>query len=182
MLGAIVLAVTIQGGVQSDLATNLGALAKQVAAKNWVQAAATNRRLDRLIADLAPLEVPDIQVLAVPPQGLGMYTPLYKGVVRSPEILIYAQVRNHGLRSVHGFYELHLVSDLVVLDAAGKELGRDEALGESRYTARAMHRDTFVLIAVRTQGLPAGKYRIRLILHDRISKKRAQAETPFVIP
>ena len=135
-----------------------------------------------LIAGAAPLEIVDAQLMGTPAEGLGMYTPLLDGVAPGPELYVYAQVRNHGLRKEGGWYELYLVSDLIVLDDAGKEIGRDEGFGESRFRARAPHRDTFVNIVFKVQGLPKGGYKLRLVLHDRIGKKDAHVELPFRMP
>jgi hypothetical protein len=55
------------------------------------------------------------------------------------------------------------------------------AFGESRFRARAAHRDTFVNIALRVHGLPAGKYRIVLVVHDEIGHKKGSVEIPFVM-
>ena len=159
------------------------ALKKALASRDPVALAAAARDLDRAASLLAPLEVLDGQALSTPPAGLGLYDPLPNGVVRSEEIYLYAQVRNHTRRSLPGgWYELHLVSDLVMLDASGNEIARDTAFGESRFTARAEHRDTFIAIALRVKGLPAGAYRVRLVVHDEPSGRVGQTEIPFSMP
>jgi hypothetical protein len=155
---------------------------KQAAAGKWGDAAATARALEATAAAKAPLEVVDVQLLGAPPEGLGMYTPLPDARARGPEVYLYAQVRNHGLRETHGFFELHLVSELVIYDASGAELARDTNFGESRFTARVPHRDTFVVIALRPAGLPSGEYRVQLVLHDEIGKKSGKGETRLVVP
>ena len=142
----------------------------------WSDAAELAYRLERLAAARAPLRIVDLQVLATPPDGLGLYSAPYGGKIGGAEVYLYAQVRNHTLRQVAGRHQLHLVSDLVVLDAQGKELARDEALGESRFAARTAHRDTFVVIALRTRGLPVGRYQLKLILHDVLGGKEASGQ------
>jgi hypothetical protein len=150
-------------------------------AQDWAKARAAAQALEAVIARLSPLEIVECVPLAGPPEGLGMYHPLVLGEVKGEELWLYAQVRNHGMRQVAGFWELHLVSDLVIFDGQGKEIARDVGFGESRFNARAEQRDTFVVIALRTKGLPKGDYRARLILHDRIGQKDAQADVAFHI-
>lgn len=148
---------------------------------DWAKAAEVTRALEAGLAARAPLEIVDIQVLGGPPQGLGMYTPLFKGQVRGEEVFIYAQVRNHGLREVHGHYELHLATQLVILGEQGKELAREDNFGESRFSARTPHRDTFVVLALRTKGLATGTYRARVTLRDKVGEKQATEEVTFSI-
>lgn len=179
MIGVLFIAVALGG---SDVTAEVDLLEKQVTAGDWAAAARTARAVERLAATRAPLEIVDVQTLSSPPEGLGMYTALFGGKVQSGELVVYAQVRNHALRERAGFYEIHLVSDLAVLDASGAVLAEDVGFGESRFNSRAQHRDTFVVIAMGTKGLPRGKYRLRIVLHDRIGKKSTQAEVPFEIP
>lgn len=166
------------GGIDATLAL----LQKQVRAKNWDAAAQALRALEAEVTPRAALEVTDIRVLAAEPRGLGIYSVPFDDVVRTEEIFLYAQVRNHALREAHGFYEVHLSTDLAIVDAEGREIGRDENLGESRFNARAPHRDTFVVIALRTKGLPKGPYTARMTLRDRIGGKSATADVVFRIP
>jgi hypothetical protein len=165
------------------LAKESDALKRAIVARDVVATAAAARDIERAAALLAPLEVFDGQALATPPEGLGIYDPLPNGVVRSEELFFYAQVRNHTVRTLPGgWHELHLVTDLVVIDAEGAEVARDMAFGESRFTARAVHRDTFVVIALRVKGLPAGRYRVRLVVHDQVSARKGEVEIPFTQP
>jgi len=165
-----------------DLAAQAKTLEKQIQAGDWQHAADTARALESAVAQKAPLEIVDLEVMTDAPDALGIYTVPFHNEIRGDSLYVYAQVRNHGIEERAGFYYLHLVSDLVVLDAKGHELARDEALGESYFGARAPHRDTLVVIALRTKGLAPGEYRLRLILHDRIAKKEASREVTFRIP
>src|SRR5438045_2327555 len=96
----------------TDPAATTHAYEAHAAAGRWAEAATVARRLEAAAAAKAPLAIPDIELLASPPEGLGMYTPLEGGVARGKEIYLYAQVENHGLREAGGFYELDLVSEL----------------------------------------------------------------------
>ena len=153
---------------------------KKLIKKNELSAAAAElRTISQEVEKQAPLEIVDARILYKPAEGLGIYKPLPLGRVMGDELYIYAQLRQHNLRQKGNRWELHLVSDLIILDENGAELARDEGFGESRFSARAEHRDTFVNIAVRAVGLPDGDYRVRLVIHDRIGKKSAQVEMPF---
>ena len=165
-------------GDWTELQKELEAALKQ---RQWAEAAHLGRRIEMLAGIRAPLELVDVAILNAPAEGLGLYSPAFKGEVRGDELYLYAQVRNHGVREVHGFFELHLVSDIVILDGKGKEIARDEGFGESRFSSRVPHRDTFVMIALRVKGLSAGNYRIRLKLHDKVGKKESQRDVPFMI-
>jgi hypothetical protein len=159
------------------------ALKKALAGRDPAATALAARQLDRAASLAAPLEVFDGQALSAPPEGLGIFDPLPSGIARNEEIFLYAQVRNHTPRPLAGgWFELHLVSDLIVLDADGNELARDMAFGESKFTARAEHRDTFVAIALRVKGLPKGSYRVRLVVHDQASGRAGQVEISFSMP
>lgn len=177
----VALVTTAMAAAQPSLHTELVTLEKLVEAERWTDAAKLSRQIDARIAKDAPLEVFDGRALAAPAQGLGIYHELPDGVVRGDDLYVYAQIRGHSLREIEAWHELHLVSDLVVLDAEGGELARDTAFGESKFRSRAAHRDTFVNIAVRVHGLPGGKYRIRLVVHDRIGGKDGSVEIPFAI-
>jgi hypothetical protein len=180
MLGALFVAALT--AVQPSLHPDLVALGKLVETERWADAARLAREVEARIAKQAPLEVIDGRALAAPADGLGIYHELPDGLVRGDELYLYAQVRGHALRKIEAWHELHLVSDLIVLDAKGRELARDMAFGESRFRARAVHRDTFVNIALRVRGLPAGKYRVVLVVHDVIGHKEGSVEIPFVMP
>ena len=190
VLGALALATPgpkPAGAGASPLVERVRELERRVQAGDWAGAAELSREIERAVADRAPLQIVDLQVLGAPPEGLGMYTELFGGEVRGEDLYVYAQVRNHAIRAAHGFHELHLVTDLVLLDAKGAELARDPALGESRFNARTPHRDTFVVIALRTAGLAPGDYRLRVVLHDEIARARggdrsAAKEVSFRIP
>lgn len=164
-----------------DFQTRLEQAAKLAREGRWSQVVQLIRELEPLAAREAPLAVTDGRPLAEPAQGLGMYTPLQDGVVKGEELYLYAQVANHGLRKVKEGWELHLASDLAVLDAMGRELARDPGFGESRFTARVPHRDTFVIAALRVRGLPAGKYVARLTVRDRVDEKSGVVDIPFAV-
>ena len=84
----------------------------RLAQSDWPGALQLIRELEARVAARAPLEVLDGQVLSEPAQGLGIYKLLAGGVVPGPELYLYAQVRNHGVRASAAGYELHLSSDL----------------------------------------------------------------------
>ena len=137
---------------------------------------------ERALAEKAPLEVLDGRLLRAPAEGLGIYREAPRGRVRGPEIFRYAHVRNHLSRRVRQGYQLHLVTDLIVLDEEGGVLASDKAFGVSRYTSRTEHRDTFVNIGVKSAGLPPGNYTMRLVIHDRVGGKVGKVEIPVVMP
>jgi hypothetical protein len=182
MVALLLLLGALGAPAEPSLAAEVEQLGRAVSSSDWSAAATRARALEARLSALAPLELGDAQVLVEPAAGLGIYTPLPGGVARQAELYLYAQVRNHGLRQLAGGWELHLVSDLVVLDEEGNELARDEGFGESRFVARAPPRDTFVSIALRVTGLPSGSYRVRLVMHDRVGKKSQSVEIPFRMP
>lgn len=157
-------------------------LQKEVSEGRWSSAASTTRALDALIAAKAPLVVSDGRVLKALPQGLGIYDAASDGMVRSHELILYAQVNQHVSRQTRDGFELHLSSDLIVRDAEGHELARDEGFGEQRFTARTPHRDTFVTATLNVTGLPSGRYSVRWVIHDRLGEKSANIDIAFVVP
>jgi hypothetical protein len=182
MLGIVLVLAGLTAPAEATLAVELLGLERAVSRSAWGEAVTLARAIEARLADKAPLEVTDGQALAEPASGLGIYHRLADGVVRQSELYLYAQVRNHGVRQVTAGHELHLVSDLIVLDALGNELARDDAFGESRFVARAVPRDTFVNIALRVTGLDAGAYVARLVVHDRIGGKSRSVDIPFRMP
>ncbi|MBI5507795.1 MAG: hypothetical protein HY903_03470 [Deltaproteobacteria bacterium] len=175
--------VALVFAAEVPLERELAAVKKTLASGDRLAAAGAARDLERAVAVRAPLEVFDGRALIAPAFGLGMYDPVQGGVVRGDELFLYAQVRNHTTRALAGgWYEVQLESDLIVLDAAGAELARDIGFGESRFTARAVHRDTFVNVALRTKGLATGSYRVRLVVHDKATSRTGEVEIPFAIP
>lgn len=201
VLSGVVCAVLLWGGTlrasagsspraPTAAAANAGSAAALVALERMEQQARRGQweevlqslwALEAEIASKAPLLVVDHQVLSAPPRDFGMYVPLV-GEVRGSEVILYAQVRNHGLRTVHGHHELHLVTDLVFLDEQGRELRRFNSYGESRYSTRFPHRDTMVVVALNARGLGSGTFRVRLVIHDRIAKKEASVDFAFAVP
>ncbi len=138
--------------------------------------------LEREVADKAPLQVLDGQLLVKPASGLGIYEKAPKNRIAGEEIYIYAQIRNHkSQRSTLG-YQLHLVSDLVVFDQSGNRLAADQGFGESRFIASVEHRDTFINIALKSKGLPAGAYVFRLVVHDKVGSKSGFVDIQVVKP
>lgn len=172
----------LAAGPQTSLEQGTLRLTELIKKQAWSDAALQARELEAAVAARAPLGVSSGRLLTRPAEGLGIYEEAKGGLVRGEEMFFYAEVRHYGLRPVDKRFLLHLRSDIIVLDEAGQELARDEGFGESRFTARARHRDTFVNIAVRATGLPRGKYRMRLVIHDKIGGKRGQVEIPFGIP
>ncbi len=138
--------------------------------------------LERKAARKAPLEVSDGQLLKEPAVALGVYKKARSSLVSGKEIYLYAQVRNHRSRKVGKRFELHLVSDLLVLDKEGKELASDKGFGESRYMAFVEHRDTFVNVGLKSTGLPRGDYIFRLVVTDRVGNKSGSVDIPVVMP
>jgi hypothetical protein len=154
-------------------------LTKAIADGAWSDAAVINAKLDRAIAAKAPLVVSDGHVLYDPPQGLGLYNAAADNTPKTDELILYAEVHEHGLRETANGFELYLTSDLIVYDSDNHELARDEGFGEQRFTAKAPHRDTFVTAAVSTKGLPSGRYVAKWVIHDKIGQKVATAVIPF---
>ncbi|MBJ80157.1 MAG: hypothetical protein CMH60_02450 [Myxococcales bacterium] len=169
-------------GQASPVGQEVGVIRSLILAEKWNEALAITRQLEDSLVQRAHLEVKNGKVLAEPPAGLGMYKELPGGLVKEAEIYLYAEVENHRIREKGGNYEIHLVSDLFVLDAQGNELARDEAFGESRFSAKTRHEKTFVLIALKSAGLPTGNYTMRLLVHDKIGNKSSQIDIPLRRP
>ncbi len=161
----------------------LEAIKKATKQKDFLTALERTRELETELAARAPLEIVDLQVLPAPPQGIGMYTPLFKGELHTSkdEIYVYAHVRNHGISKIGGFYHVYLVSDLTLLNDKGEVVAEDPKFGESRYAARVPHRDTLVVIALKSKGIAKGVYTLKLTLHDYIGKKEASRVFEFSV-
>jgi hypothetical protein len=166
----------------APVADDIATLRDLVKAEKWQEAAAIARSVEARVAERAPLEVTEGNALAAPPQGLGMFVPAHGGLIRGGELFLYAEVRNHVLRQTAAGFELHLVSDLVLLNRAGEEVARDPAFAASRFTATTPHRVTFVVVALRTRGLPSGHFTARLLIHDQVGNKSGTVDIPFKVP
>ena len=149
MIKLIPLFIVLAGhGQAPQPGSQIGIIRSLILAEKWSEALELTRDLERDLVKRAHLEVFHGKVLESPPEGLGMYKEAPGGVVKGKEIFLYAQVRNHGVRQKNKKYEIHLVSDLLVLDAQGAELARDEAFGKSHFFADVAHEQTFVLVAL----------------------------------
>jgi hypothetical protein len=166
-------------GAADDPTALASTLTKAITEGRWTDAATLATKLDRAIAAKAPLVVTSGHVLYEPPQGYGLYNAAADGVPKTDELILYAEVHEHVLRETTNGYELYLTSDLIVSDADGHELARDQHFGEQRFTAKAPHRDTFVTAALSTKGLPAGRYVVRWVIHDKVGDKVASIDIPF---
>lgn len=157
-------------------------LQQQIAHGKWTEAAETVRLLDMAVAQKAPLVVTDAHMLKEVPDGMGIYTAIADGVVRTDEALFYAEVHEHSVRKNGNRYEIWLVSDFVITDANGKEIAKDDNFGEQRFSAATPHRDTYLTSVLRVVGLPSGRYNVRWTIRDRIGEKAGTVTIPFVIP
>jgi hypothetical protein len=115
------------------------------------------------------------------PLGLGMYSPAPRGQISGNTLLLYVEVSHFETRRLQDNYEVHLSTDARFFYDDGERISSKKDIGTHRFVSKTKQDVTFMVIELRTQGLPAQPYRVEITVRDHVSGKSASARVPFTV-
>jgi hypothetical protein len=115
--------------------------------------------------------------------GFGSYVPLPNPVVdKSGQLLVYYEPVNIFTAKKEGLYEIWYTQDMVLLDEKGVALQEWPNALDFHYTTRTPVMDLFAQNSLDLGGqVPAGKYKFKALLKDKLSGRTAVRILDFEI-
>jgi hypothetical protein len=115
--------------------------------------------------------------------GFGSYVPLASPVVdKSAQLLVYYEPVNVFTSKKDGLYEIWYTQDMVLLDEKGQALQEWPNALDFHYTTRTPILDLFAQNSLDLGGqVPAGKYKFKAVLKDKLSGRTAVRTMDFEI-
>ena len=115
--------------------------------------------------------------------GFGSYVPLPSPVVdKSGQLLVYYEPVNIFTAKKEGLYEIWYTQDMVLLDEKGVALQEWPNALDFHYTTRTPVMDLFAQNSLDLGGqVPAGKYKFKALLNDKLSGRTAVRILDFEI-
>jgi len=115
--------------------------------------------------------------------GFGSYVPLPGPVLdKNGQLLVYYEPVNVFTSKKEGLYEIWYTQDMVLLDAQGEALQEWPNALDFHYTTRTPVMDLFAQNSLDLGGqIPAGKYKFRAVLKDKLSGRTAVRTMDFEI-
>jgi hypothetical protein len=115
--------------------------------------------------------------------GFGSYAPLAEPVVAaSGELLVYYEPVNVFTAKKQELYEIWYTQDMVLLNEKGEVLQEWPRALDFHYTTRAPVMDLFAQNSLNLGGgVPAGKYKFKAVLQDKLGGKTAVKVVDFEV-
>ncbi|MEW5901571.1 MAG: hypothetical protein AB1715_08940 [Acidobacteriota bacterium] len=115
--------------------------------------------------------------------GFGSYAPLAEPVVdENGELLVYYEPVNVFTAKKQGLYEIWYTQDMVLLSEKGEVLQEWPQALDFHYTTRAPVMDLFAQNSLDLGGkVPAGKYKFKAVLKDKLGGKTATRVVDFEV-
>lgn len=115
--------------------------------------------------------------------GFASYVPIAEAVVdKNGTLLIYYEPVNVFTNTRDGLYEIWYTQDMTLLKENGDIVQNWKDILTFHYTTKKPVMDLFAQNSIDIKGqLPAGKYKFRAVLHDRLSEKTATKTIDFEI-
>lgn len=115
--------------------------------------------------------------------GFGSYVPLSSPVLaKDAELLVYYEPVNVFTAKKEGLYEIWYTQDMALLDEKGESLQEWPNALDFHYTTRTPIMDLWAQNNVTLGGqVPAGKYKFKAVLKDKLSGRTATKVTDFEI-
>lgn len=101
-------------------------------------------------------------------QGYGQYVPSPDRKLRGREALFYFEPRNLFTNRRDGMYQVWFTEDMAVLSPAGEVLMERRDALQFNYTTKSPVLDVFATNTLTLAEAPAGLYRFRITLRDRL--------------
>ncbi len=139
----------------------------------------TARRATIAISQRMPFTVRRAVLVTRPVEGYGMYEPRKDGRFRSGEpVLVYAEPAGYRIAG-DGPYRWGFAADVAIATPDGEVLAGRSDFGNWVFTSREPNLETYLMLTLEFDGLPAGAYRIVVVLRDRFAE---DAATRFTLP
>ncbi len=113
----------------------------------------------------------------------GQYVALPEPKVKvgTEEMLIYAEPANQFTNTQGGRYEFWVTLDMIVLDENGKVLLEKTDAVSAHFNTATPTLDIFFPLTIYLNGVPAGKYTFKAVLHDVLREATATKTVDFEI-
>jgi hypothetical protein len=135
-----------------------------------------------MIWDHAPLSFRRFHWVEGKPRGFGSFTLRENAVFESgAAMLAYAEPVGFHWRREGDLWRTDMAVAIVVKDAAGKELGRQDNFGKLEIRSRVKNREFMTDFTYTLRGLPAGNYQIETRIRDEVSGKTGSFSLPFTV-
>ncbi|MBN2409629.1 MAG: hypothetical protein JXE07_07805 [Candidatus Aminicenantes bacterium] len=115
--------------------------------------------------------------------GFGSYVPLPNPILgKDGELLVYYEPLNVFTSKKEGLYEIWYTQDMALLDAEGEVLQEWPEMLNFHYTTRTPVMDLYAQNSLTLGGrVPAGQYKFKAVLKDKLSGKSAVKVIDFEI-
>ena len=115
--------------------------------------------------------------------GFGSFSPLPSPALdKSGELLVYYEPVNVFTAKKEGLYEIWYTQDMVLLDEKGEVLQEWPSALDFHYTTRTPVMDLWAQNNITLGGqVPAGKYKFKAVLKDKLSGRTAVKITDFEV-
>ena len=181
---ACVLALSGAAPVPADTITAQAAAAAEAAeAGNYPRAFERLQEPYELLWDATPLYA-NKALFVKAADGYGLYTERERGATFAPDepLLLYLEPVGFGYGDAGtGSYVLAFDVDLTLLTEDGREVFSRDDFASLVRPLRYRNREFFVTVNLSFTGLPAGEYRMQMVLRDQNADKSMQIELPFSI-
>jgi hypothetical protein len=136
---------------------------------------------DRLWAD-GPLFVTQALFTKESAIGYGHYDPRPDvNFSQTDPLYVYLEPAGYGFQFDGVLYRFGFVVDVAVLDATGKERGGAKDFTNFDYVKRTANKEIELDLIVNPMSLPAGSYKLKLTVHDKVKDQSVVKTLPFTI-
>jgi hypothetical protein len=136
---------------------------------------------NQLWAD-APLFLTQALFTKESPIGYGHYDPRPDAnFSQSDSFFVYLEPAGYGFQFDGVLYRFGFVVDVAVLDAAGKERGGAKDFTNFDYVKRTANKEIELNFIINPLSLPAGDYKLKLTVHDKVKDQSVVKTLPFSI-
>jgi len=136
----------------------------------------------QVVWNKAPLAVRNVTFVAEQPEGYGQYQPRGEDVFEAVDpILLYCEPVGYTVVGGGNSYKFGLSADFVIQDESGQVLGGQEKFGQWQIVSRSFVTEFMMFFTLNLKGLPQGKYKLVVTLHDLNSDKNIAFDKPFAI-
>lgn len=182
LMGLVLLFIGTPSLDAADIKALLGQADSSHAKGQYVDTVLLLREALVQVWNQAPLTVRNINYVADQPSAYGIYQP-YDGDEFDPvnPIMLYCEPIGYTVKKQGEIYTFALSADFSVADEQGDILGGQQNFGRWSMRSRAFNTEFMMYFTFNLKGLPPGRYKLMVTLHDLNSTKTAAFEKGFKI-
>lgn len=114
--------------------------------------------------------------------GYGHYDPRPDAnFSQADSFFVYLEPAGYGFQYDGTLYRFGFIVDVAVLDATGKERGGAKDFTNFDYVKRTANKEIELNFIVNPLSLPAGDYKLKLTVHDKVKDQSVATTLPFTI-